>query len=113
MIAPSVWLSLKKETRQSIAAFLGMKKSGGVEVYDGRVLCDGYTADDLSYVTLELLQRETNQTGTNFYELFNELVRRVELPPVDLSKVEKKFCDECESKGVRHLKECPTLTSKE
>lgn len=28
-------------------------------------------------------------------------------------KEDKKFCDQCDSKGVRHKKDCPSLTPKE
>lgn len=111
MVAPSVWLQLKKETRHKIAAFLGMSKTGGVEVYDGMVACDGYTAEDLSMVTAELLQKELGLESTDFYELFRELVRRIELPPVEMKMPEPKkaFCDQCDSQGVRHKAVCPTL----
>jgi hypothetical protein len=90
MLSKLEWLKLKKETRQAIANFLGMTRSGGTDVVDGRVACDGYLDSDLAKVTLELLQEKFSSTNTNFYELFKEMVRRIENPPINL-QVEREI----------------------
>lgn len=162
LLSPQVWLSLPKETRAKIADLFGMKKSGGVEVFNGpngpEVRSDGYSYSDLAAITVERMQQITGSTSDNFYALFKKIVLLVdeesvsvvsvhdaaieEIEEAILENVEKDmeeseivfspetqenieaigkvaveilkdsktpFCTKCTSKGVRHLKVCPTL----
>src|SRR5260221_10529239 len=107
MLSPRYWLGVRQETRAKIASFLGISKTGGSEVIGQTVVSDGYTADDLSVITLERLRHELGLTESddNFYQLFDELVRRLELPPIELDLTARgtetsPFCMHCDSKGV-------------
>ena len=124
MINPKVWLALKQATRQNIAAYLGLRRSGVTEVNGGVVVSDGYSAQDLmDGITVTKLQTMLGIDETDLYKLFEELVRRLEAPPVEITVPEptpeptpdikpKKFCDLCESKGGRHFNTCPKSKSK-
>lgn len=133
LLSPQVWLSLPKETRAKIADLFGMKKSGGVEVFNGpngpEVRSDGYSYSDLAAITVERMQQITGSTSDNFYALFKKIVMLVdeesvsvhdavieEIEEAILENIEKdmeesiiekkKFCEFCESKGRFHRKEC-------
>jgi intracellular sulfur oxidation DsrE/DsrF family protein len=109
MLSKKIWLEQRPETRQRIANFLGLPKSGHCEVLnDGmtaRVLSDGYTDDDLATITLEKLKFELGEKtlddlGINkedFYAMFFELVRRVELPVQSMPEPEKPKLPEYET----------------
>jgi hypothetical protein len=95
MLSQHIWLQLSLTTRQRIASFLGITRSGTTQVEyngtQGRIVSDGFTQMDLSKITTELLKQELgeetlvalNVNTDNFYDMFNELVRRVELPIVE------------------------------
>ena len=96
MLSKNVWLAQSRETRAKIASFLSLPRSSGmiVEGASGnqRIVSDGYTDDDLSRITTEVLIQNLGEDTlvdlgidmTNFYDLFNELVRRMEIPPQDI-----------------------------
>lgn len=134
LLSPQVWLSLPQTTRAKIAELFGMKKSGGVEIFNGpngaEVRSDGYSYSDLAAITIERMQELTSSTSDNFYALFKKIVILVNEETLDkaieaveeaiLDNVEKemeevteleeiksdRFCQYCTSKGVRHLKIC-------
>lgn len=132
LLSQSVWLSLSRETREKLAVLFSLNKSGGVQVSNGPtgavVLSDGYTYQDLSVITTERMQEVTGSDSENFYLLFKKVVAIVndevyedeleELIEVveeeilenvqkDMEESDiKKFCQYCDSKGVRHLKIC-------
>lgn len=51
MINRFKWLEVKPESRKHIATFLGIRPTGGVEVADNKVVCDGFTDQDLCVIT--------------------------------------------------------------
>lgn len=58
-IFPAHWLQLPTDVRNRIALDLGLKRSGNseVDVGNGRVVSDGYTAADLMGLTYEKMAR--------------------------------------------------------
>ena len=90
MLSRTEWLKLAKPTRQKIAILLGIPRSNGTVVEGDRVMSDGYTDRDLATLTLEKLQEFMGDKSENFYELFNQLVKNVELPPVEIKLNPKK-----------------------
>jgi len=136
LLSGSVWLSLPKPTRAKIAELFGMEKSGGVEVRNGatgpQVISDGYTYRDLSTITVEKMQTILSSEDENFYSLFKKIVALVneeeiveemanividevrlagavdfgEQSSEELTPGKNRFCEFCDSKGVRHKKNC-------
>lgn len=88
MIPTMYWLGLSQETRKKIATLLEIPRSGHMEVVDGRVASDGYSALDLSVVTLERLQKFLGSDSDNFLKLFDQLVENVELPMMEIKQHE-------------------------
>lgn len=100
MINRFKWLEIKPETRRNLVVYLnstdGFPKivhTGQVEVVNNKVVCDGFTDKDLCAITPELLQAALGpntlielgiDTG-NLYDMFYELVRRLELPPIEIT----------------------------
>lgn len=82
MLSTSYWLSLSRETRKMLSEKLDIPKSGNVEVEyngtEGRVVCDGYTSNDLLSVTTEKLQNILNSKETDFYKLLESLIEQKE-----------------------------------
>lgn len=78
MLSTSVWLALSPETRMKLAERLGLQRTGGSEVVDGRVVSDGFTAQSLALVTVSMLQEQLKSEETDFYKLFDLLVNEVE-----------------------------------
>lgn len=74
MLSISYWLDLPQETRSNIAKAMGISKSGGAVVENGRVMCDGFTQDDLDKITLGKLQTYLGSTDMNFYDLFERAI---------------------------------------
>jgi hypothetical protein len=102
MINRFKWLEVKPETRKNVIAFLSavdgfepIKRSGVVEVAGNKVVCDGFTDHDLCAITPELLKAAlgehtlTEIDKTDVYALFNELVRRLEMPVVVMPEIIK------------------------
>lgn len=66
-----------------------------------------------------------NEANPLFQEFFNRALSgavetssplQAEIEAINLNEAkpdEKRFCDQCDSKGVRHKKDCPTLKSEE
>jgi len=101
MINRFKWLEVSRETRQNIVLYLKdftdfpeFKKSGVVEVAGNKVVCDGFTDQDLCNLTPELLiaaldERTLEARGVDkndIYSLFYELVARLEMKPVELKE---------------------------
>lgn len=107
MLNQLIWLKLKPETRANLAVMLGLHKSGGSEVVAGVQVSDGYTPQDLLGITVEKLQTVLNSKETDFYKLFDELVKRVELPveevkPIEVEEVElQEMPKEPKKKGTK------------
>lgn len=113
MINRFKWLEVKPETRVNIVAFLNsldnpqkLVRTGCVEVAGNRVVCDGFTDQDLCAITSELLIEalgektldEAKINKSDIYALFYELVRRLEAPvtviPEEIKEVEEKKVEE-------------------
>ena len=132
LLSGSVWLSLPQETRAKIAHLFNITKSGSVYVVNGAtgpvVQSDGYSYEDLSVITVARMQEILNSKSENFYALFKDIVKLVNEEEVLDSLIEvveemilenveeemeesvsekKAFCDQCDSRGVRHKKDCP------
>lgn len=83
------WVSLKQETRKTIANLLNLSKNGATEVVNGSVVCDGYTNEDLAAITIEKLQVYNMMKSGTLVENFNRLVEIVESPePVEIKPFE-------------------------
>lgn len=152
MINRFKWLEVKPETRKNMVVFLnsteGFAKvlpTGNVEVAGNKVVCDGFTDQDLCNITPELLRAALDEKSLEYlninkndiYAMFYELVRRLEIPPVELPKeffsepnsildkseerigivpdsvvagdIKKSFCEFCDSRGHFHKKDCPSI----
>ena len=57
------------------------------------------------WMNLEMVQKLKREASVE------NVVEEVKEPVVTevVDEVKKPFCDQCDSKGVRHKKECPTL----
>lgn len=83
-ITTPIWVDLKRETRDAIAAMFNLSKSGSSEVVNmptySRVICDGYTNEDLAKITVEALQIQLGVSGEGdtVFGLFNILVDSIE-----------------------------------
>lgn len=78
LLSRSVWLGLKQETRADIARLFDLTKSSGVEVSGNQVVSDGYTDRDLAALKVESLQQFLKSEETDFYVLFNNVVKHIE-----------------------------------
>jgi hypothetical protein len=88
-ILTSQWVSLKQETRIKLAGLLELTRDTSTEVAGGRVICDGYSNQALSAITVERLQGLLNSQETDIYTLFEALINQVEAPvktPAEISK---------------------------
>lgn len=80
MLATTVWLEVKPETRRQIADIFGVPRSGGTIVENGHVMSDGYLPQDLKLISLEVMQGWLKTDVSDFYRLFQEVVFRLENP---------------------------------
>lgn len=122
------FIALPPETRDKLRQALRIGKSGPMEIVDGRMVSDGSTPQDLQAVNIgSLLAFLGPDSGMRADELFDTLFRKVlerleaavpeaasELPgeanpgvPVTPDPASRRFCDSCDSRGVRHKKGCP------
>ena len=74
----SIWLKTNIATRYKVADLLGIKPRVTRHVVDGRVISDGFSPDDLAAITKEKMQELTGNKSSDFYVLFEELVKQVE-----------------------------------
>lgn len=83
----TLWLEKDRLARTKIAEVCGLKKSGGVEVVDSRVMCDGYTDKDLEGITVEKLKEYTSFESDDLYMLFEASCNKAmsEDSPIDLT----------------------------
>lgn len=113
------WIELPKDIREHLAKVLGIPMSGIREIRDNTVISDGHTNEDLRVITAEKMADYVGSDG-DFNHLWTVTVSKAKYelnPPIHVGggfpaalekEVEaKKFCDSCDSKGVRHKKECP------
>ena len=108
-IYPQNWIHLSKETRNRLAEVFGLERTGVTEIKDQEVISDGYTVHDLKEITLEKMCAfiGSEETFGRAWEIVLAKVHSELNPPIGIIKKDEPWCDSCESKGVRHLKECP------
>lgn len=122
----AIWLSLPNEVRHKLVTLFDIPRSG-MTIVDYRatgavVTSDGYTAPDLQAISLSRMQSLLGSESDNYYKLFEEVVTNIDsliggtffyadtvtaVSDLKLEDAIKKFCDSCDSKGVRHKKSCP------
>lgn len=134
-IYPQQWIHLTKDVRNQLVQVFGIPRTGVTEVKDDQVVSDGHTMDDLGVITLEAMCEYigSEETFARAWEITLSKVHAELNPPVaiiqnvngeatmidvnsefvvkeyvDPKAFEKvAFCDSCDSKGVRHKKDCP------
>ena len=84
MINYLFWLSQPPEIRAKLAIALKIRKSTGVTLDGGRVVCDGHTAQDLlDAITVEKLQAFTESKESDIYKLFELAKNKVLYPTIE------------------------------
>lgn len=78
ILSNQVWLSLKTETKLELRRLFDIPRSGHVEVFDGKIFTDGVMIEDLQHLTVEKMQTYLKSESTDFYELFNNVVSKIE-----------------------------------
>lgn len=121
-LAYNIWIKLPSEVRHNLVVLFDIPRSGRTIVEyraEGPVVTsDGYTPTDIEAITLEKMQGILGSPSDNFYQLFSEVVDNLDnlisgTPNKNVAPVESTpgarppFCDQCDSKGVRHKKICP------
>ncbi len=112
------WIALPKETREHLKKVFGIQATGVAEIIDQTVVSDGVTNANLQVITAERMAEYVGSTES-FLRLWELTIAKVKYelhPPIELETLQgntevinvvTKFCDTCDSKGVRHLKVCP------
>ncbi len=119
------WLKLPLTTRAQIASQFGIIKRGSTEVFENRVVNDGYVIGEIeAALNIDALQKNLGSDLTDMAVLWDMMVCKAEGREYLASKAEQlmsevvdaviatvptkpPFCDSCTSRGVRHKKECP------
>lgn len=123
-----LWLKLPKEIRDKLVVLFHIKRTGSTVVDYGpagnTVVSDGYKPADIEAITLEKMQALLDNDSTNFFELLEQVIAQIDAlmaPKVEVTEKDldsaisilsedtpkPPFCDQCTSKGGRHLKTCP------
>jgi len=79
-ITTPIWLSIKSETRQELAKIFSLSKSTYTNIVDGRVMCDGFSNEDLTFLTLEKLKDFTGCASDELVTQFECAVKKIENP---------------------------------
>ncbi len=95
------WLALSHEMRNDLISIFHLPKSDGVTVIDGKVQCDGHTHADLARISVEAMQVFLGTEATDFWNLFEEVLARLETKHKKLAAeaeqlvedVQKKYAD--------------------
>lgn len=130
----NIWLTLPADIRHKLVTLFDIPRSGRTVVEyraSGAVVTsDGFTAPDLQSISLTRMQGLLHSDSDNFYKLFEEAVTNIDAllggtfvptAPIqeatvpdervdsnEAARIQKPpFCDQCVSKGGRHLKSCP------
>ncbi len=132
-IYPQVWINLPKETRLHLVKVFGLERTGVTEIRDQEVVSDGFTVDDLKRITLEKMCEYIGSEETfgraweiTLAKVHSELnppigeIKRIDGEPTivevldtveevkeEIIEEKNPWCSTCDSKGVRHKKECP------
>jgi hypothetical protein len=136
LLSYNVWLALPSEVRHKLITLFDIPRSGNTTVeYRATgpvVTSDGFTPADLGAVSLSRMQGLLGSDSDNFYKLFEQVVNNLDdllggtlkaksgetiaaediTPDEHLVIDRSTFCDQCTSKGGRHLKTCPKRNEK-
>lgn len=74
------WIGLPELTRVRIAGLFNIPRSLDREVFDNRVIQDGYTVASLAAITTQGMQEILKSDSKDFYHLFDALVEFVNKP---------------------------------
>lgn len=77
-LAVNQWVQLPQDTRRRLVEMFHIKRSGGAEVANGVLLTDGHTYRDLAVISTEAMQQLLVNQSSNFFELFDALLVKVE-----------------------------------
>ena len=78
-ISTHSWLKINYHTRTKLAILFSIPKSAGTDVLDGKVVCDGYTGEDLSTLTVERMKLYLGEDGTDDgYALLTRIITQIE-----------------------------------
>lgn len=75
---PVEWLKVPMEIRVKLKEVFNIPRSKGTVIEDNRVMSDGHTIEDLQAVTIEKMQNYLDSEETDFVQLFNKCVQRIE-----------------------------------
>jgi len=128
------WIEYPKDIREHLAKVFNLQRTGISEIRDNTVVSDGYTNDDLRGITQQKMIDYVGSDG-DFNHLWKVSISKAKFelhPPlfeiksnvsiaevpiqiperiIDSPNAIKPFCSQCDSKGVKHKKICPTLIS--
>lgn len=117
-IVPGLWMVQTNEIREHLAKVFGVGRSGITEIRDQTLLSDGRTQEDLKVITHEAMTAYigSDESFLRSWEITVYKARSELHPPIEIvqkKRVEEKgrFCDLCDSKAVRHKKNCPNAKS--
>lgn len=120
MFLYSSWRSIPLSTRIIIANTFGVQKIGPTHVVNNYVESDGYRIEDIERaLNIDAIQKYVATNETDMVKLMDMLIAKAEgreyiglvTEPVIVNEQvispTTGFCDQCDSKGVRHKKVCP------
>lgn len=94
-----MWLAVPLPIRQKIAADFNLTRSGETEVFDNKVMCDGYTDNDLMKITEEGLDERLLKTQKT---LPQEFMKKWEYYVADMGEEPVQYStDEALDEGIK------------
>lgn len=139
LLSQHYWLNLPQETRDKLVKLFGIQKTGTIMTTIGpegaKVISDGFNFQDFYPITVSRMNELLGWDDEDFYALFSAVIENIDellngsygkdkFVEVLVSGNTKKeieseikfsdkprFCNFCDSKGVRHKKECPHYVS--
>lgn len=100
MLYPQQWMTYSMEERRILAEKLNIPRSGGMHVFNNKIISDGYTAEDLFHVTIEKLQEVTGSESNDILQLIQELL----YPPIKPSHFESEDIGDINPAEYREMK---------
>lgn len=124
-ITTPMWLQVDAVTRNKISEKFSLPRTGQRAFQQmrgvGEVTCDGHSNKDLAELTLEKMNKFLGEECPTVFVAFEKVVEKVEgreyavkgngevLPEITTPGYvsgNKKFCDHCDSRGVKHQLTC-------
>jgi hypothetical protein len=78
------WLQVSPVTREALRLIFGIGSSVGREIKDNEVVSDGTSYHDLDVLTVENMQKFLLSKETDFFELFGQVVYKLEDGPSEI-----------------------------